>query len=39
MSKTREERRQIRREAVRAVLITACFLAALFSDSWVEVLP
>ena len=35
MSKTRNELRQIRREAVRAVIIAACFLAALFADSWV----
>lgn len=38
MSKTRNELRQIRREAVRAVVITVCFLAALFADSWVEVI-
>ncbi len=38
MSKTRNELRQIRREAVRAVIIAACFLAALFADSWVEVI-
>ena len=38
MSKTRNELRQMRREAVRAVIITMCFLAALFSDSWVEVI-
>lgn len=37
-SRTRNERRQIRMEIVRTVVITACFLAALFADSWVEVI-
>ena len=36
MSKTRNERRQARREAVRGVVVTICFLVALFADSWVE---
>ena len=36
MSKTRNERRRSRREAVRGVVVTICFLAALFADSWVE---
>ena len=36
MSKTRNERRQARREAVRCVVVTICFLVALFADSWVE---
>ena len=36
MSKTRNELRQARREAVRGVVVTICFLVALFADSWVE---
>ena len=38
MSKTRNELRQIRRELIRAVVITTCFLAALFADGWVEII-
>ena len=33
MSKTRNERRQARREAVRGVVVTICFLVALLADS------
>ena len=36
MSKTRNERLLARREAVRGVVVTVCFLVALFADSWVE---
>lgn len=36
MSKTRNERCPARREAVRGVVVTICFLVALFADSWVE---
>nr|DAJ06534.1 MAG TPA: hypothetical protein [Caudoviricetes sp.]DAX31772.1 MAG TPA: hypothetical protein [Bacteriophage sp.] len=36
MSKTRNERLLARREAVRGVVVTICFLVALFADSWVE---
>ena len=36
MSKTRNERRQARREAVRGVVVTICFLVALCADSCVE---
>lgn len=36
MSKTRNERRLARREAGRGVVVTICFLVALFADSWVE---
>ena len=36
MSKTRNERRQARREAVRGVVVTICFLVARFADSWGE---
>lgn len=36
MSKTRNERRLARREAERGVVVTICFLVALFADSWVE---
>ena len=32
----RNERRRARREAVRGVVVTICFLVALFADSWVE---
>lgn len=38
MSKTRNERRQARREAVRGVVVTICFLVALFADSWVAII-
>ena len=34
-NRTRNERRA-RREAVRGVVVTICFLVALFADSWVE---
>lgn len=36
MSKTRNERLLARWEAVRGVVVTICFLVALFADSWVE---
>lgn len=36
MSKTRNERLLASREAVRGVVVTICFLVALFADSWVE---
>ncbi len=36
MSKTRNERRRARQEAVRGVVVTICFLVALLADSWVE---
>lgn len=36
MSKTRNERLLARRKAVRGVVVTICFLVALFADSWVE---
>lgn len=36
MSKTRNERLLARRETVRGVVVTICFLVALFADSWVE---
>ena len=35
-NRTRNERRRARREAVRGVVVTICFLVALFADSWVE---
>ena len=34
-NRTRNERRRARR-AVRGVVVTICFLVALFADSWVE---
>lgn len=35
-SESRNERRRARREAVSGVVVTICFLVALFADSWVE---
>lgn len=38
MSKTRNERRLRRSRAIGSAVFAACFVLALFADSWVEII-